>query len=140
MQQKTTLMLLLIIGLISSICFTSCKKDVDKVYYVQFKYVNATQKSIKISDFRDGKLKTGQLDSGNTLIAKVDLDIGASIDVFALTYSDSILLTFDNNIEKWWFRDNTSNRNPLLLDNYEVIIEKDKEDVYLFTFEESDFD
>ncbi|MPN34370.1 hypothetical protein SDC9_181863 [bioreactor metagenome] len=59
-------MLLLTIGLISSICFTSCKKDVDKVYYVQFKYVNATQKSIKISDFRDGKLKTGQLDSGNT--------------------------------------------------------------------------
>lgn len=140
MQQKTTLMLLLTIGLISSICFASCKKDVDKVYYVQFKYVNTTQKSIKISDFRDGKLKTGQLDSGNTLIAKVDLDIGASIDVFALTYSDSILLTFDNNIEKWWFRDNTSNRNPLLLDNYEVIIEKDKDDVYLFTFEESDFD
>jgi hypothetical protein len=36
MQQKTTLMLLLTIGLISSAFLTSCKKDVDKVYFVQF--------------------------------------------------------------------------------------------------------
>ncbi len=140
MIQKTTLTQLLTIGLISLICFTSCKKDIDKSNFVQYKYVNGTQKSIEIKDYRDGKLKTHELTAGSTLVGRVDLDTGANIDVFSFPYSDSLLLTFDINNKLEWFRENTSKRNPLRIDNYEVIVEKDKEDVYLFIFVESDFE
>lgn len=140
MKHPTTLLLLLTIGLIGSFFITSCKKDVDKVYFVEYKYVNASQISIKIDDYRDGRLKSNELGPGNTLIGRVDLFIGAETDVFAFPFSDSLLITYDTDIRLKWVREDTSTRNPLLLNNYEVIFEKDKEDVYLFTFVESDFD
>jgi len=140
MQQKTTLMLLLTIGLISSAFLTSCKKDVDKVYFVQFKYVNGTQKSIKIDDYRDGNVKSHDLTAGNTLVGRVDLFSGAEIDVFAFTNSDSLVLTYDNNIKVKWTGENNSIRNPLIINNYDVISEPDKDDEYIFTFLVSDFE
>lgn len=140
MQQKTTLMLLLTIGLISSALLTSCKKDVDKVYFVQYKYVNSTQKSIKIDDYRDGNVKSHDLTAGSSLIGRVDLFSGAEIDVFAFTNSDSLILTYDNNIKVKWTGENNSIRNPLILSNYDLIVVPDKEDEYLFTFVESDFE
>jgi hypothetical protein len=139
MKHTTTFLLLLTIGLIGSFFITSCKKDVDKVYFVEYKYLNASQKSITIDDYRDGRLKSNELGPGITLIGRVDLFVGAETNVFAFPFSDSLLVTYDNSKFKW-VREDTSNRNPLLLNNYETIFEKDKEDVYLFTFLESDFD
>jgi hypothetical protein len=103
-----------------------------------FKYVNGTQKRIKIDDYRDGNVKSHNLTAGSSLIGRVDLFNGAEIDVFSFTNSDSLVLTYDNNIKVKWTGENNSIRNPLILNNYDVISEPDKDDEYLFTFLASD--
>jgi hypothetical protein len=140
MLQKTTLTLLLIIGLISALFVVSCKETVDEASYAHYKYVNNTPKNININAYREGRLQTYNLTSGETLIVTVDLFIGPKMNDIVLVQSDSVNLIYDNSIIKSWLIETQSIRNPLKIANYENIVLSSTEQDFKFTFLENDFD
>jgi hypothetical protein len=113
MLQKTTLTLLLIIGLISALFVVSCKETVDEASYAHYKYVNNTPKNIFI---------------------------GQKMNYIVLVQSDSVNLIYDNSIIKSWLIETQSIRNPLKIANYENIVLSSTEQDFKFTFLENDFD
>ncbi len=140
MLQKTVLTLLLFIGLISAFFLISCKETVDEASYAHYKYVNNTLKNININAYREGRLLTYNLTSGETLTVTVDLFTGPKMDDIVLVQSDSVNLLFDNTIMKRWLPETQSNRNPLIIMNYENIVLSGTEQDFKFTFVKSDFE
>lgn len=139
MLQKTTLTLLLVIGLISALFLVSCKETVDEASFAHYKYTNSTLKNININAYRVGRLHTYNLTSGETLIVTVDLFIGPKNNDIVLVQSDSVNLLYDDSILKSWLPENQSNRNPLIIANYENIVLSGTEQDFKFNFVESDF-
>lgn len=139
MLHKKTLALLLTIGLIGAVFLVSCKKTVDEASFAHYKYTNNTLKNINIDAYREGRLQTYKLTSGETLIVTVDLFNGPENNDIVLMQSDSVNLLYDDSIMKSWLPETPSKRNPLIIGNYENILISGTEQDFKFIFVESDF-
>ena len=144
MQQKTKLILLLIIGLISSHGLMSCKKIVDYTHHVDFIYDNESSENLQIDcySYYGDITKSILFDSKSQLTGKADLTSGSGAVVgVALPCQNltKLVINFDDN-EIVWLPDDMSPRNPLLLENYNVISNSNGTEAWHFTFVNSDFE
>lgn len=62
MEQKTTWMLLLAFGILSSLLLQACKANIDSHHLTTFRYVNETSHTIEIKKWRKNVEKTYKLE------------------------------------------------------------------------------
>ena len=143
MQRKIISTMLLIIGLISvQGIMISCKKNIERCGYAGFRYNNESSKDLMVIEYYwAARTDTITLTSGETLTGTVELWSGHVEEGYAFPYRSDSLIIISDTFEKKWLPCDTSSRNPLLLRNYESLTESDKKDeVWVFTFAENDFD
>jgi len=139
MARKTILMMLLIIGMLSS--FTSCKKNIEKTYFENYAYTNNSNHTIQIQCYytlSNVRESVYTIEKGTELQLKQELSFG-QIDSLIIN-ADSLKITFDDAKNIIYHRSDTSRYNIIERNNYEVSGENEKERTYQYIFTDNDFD
>ena len=103
MLRKTTWMLLLAFGILSSLLLQACKADVDSYHLATSRYVNETSHTIEIKKWRHNVETTHKLEPLGELKFKLRLPYGPCYingiiqnnNRCTLLYSDSLRVIFD---------------------------------------------
>ncbi len=131
---------LLIIGLISIITFISCKKRVEYISYFDYKYMNTSSDTIYIQAFKIRYPHSiyKYIAGGKTLVVTASTDTGIPKNEVILSRCDSAFISYKDTTIRWT-REMDSDRNPLLIKNYETYHTGTRRTEHVFTFKDEDF-
>ena len=104
MQQKTTWMLLLAFGILSSLLLQACKANFDTISLFSYRYVNETSHKIEIKKWRNNIETTYNLAPSGKIEFKKEFGMSSRCYINGIIqndrrctflYSDSLRITFD---------------------------------------------
>ena len=141
MIRKIALAMVLIFGTLNSL--VSCTKAiVDKAYYNEFRYINSSGRDIIITAFNirvDTTLKsTHNIIIDDVLLQKIELFSGINTGMIAT--SDSVSIVFGNKKLSNFNRSVETTFNILHANNYDFLKKELNNDIYTYTFTESDYE
>lgn len=139
MVRETIWMLLLVIGILSSL--QSCDENVDKRVIHSYVYNNNSDYDINIQTFNYMTdtivVSRYNVKKDSVFSQEVDLMFGSVTGI--ISYGDSAVITFNDRFQNFTLKD-TSKFNILNLDNYSHIEISNNHDEYLYYFTNKDYD
>lgn len=141
MQQKTNLMLLLIIGALFST--SACKRNIDYLHYEEYHYINNSGHEITINAFykisdSDWLSKTHRIGINEQLSQEIEFFAGSRTDVIGMC--DSVVITYENEKTSCFVADSISPYNILRPENYVSVQISDRRNSNTYSFTEEDYD
>ena len=123
MEQKTTWMLLLAFGILSSLLLQACRGDVDTISLFSYRYVNETNHIIEIKRWRKNVETTYNLAPSGKIEFKKEAGMSSLCSVngikqnngyCALIYSDSLRITF-NGLKSYLLKPPSNGRTSMTI-------------------------
>ncbi len=141
MQQKTILMMLLTIGILSSLL--SCNKGhIDKALYQELHYINNSNHDLSITVFN--KIDNNFIDTTYSIVARdnffqeFELIFGDISGI--ISECDSVTVKFGEERISIFIPDAVSSYNILNYNNYEFLEKSENRRSYTYTFTEADYE
>ena len=141
MIRKIALTIVLLSGILSSL--VSCGEEiVEKIYHNEYHYINNSEKEIIINAFYnrvDTIFKSKHsIALDGVMLQKIELSSGDTTGI--IVTSDSVSIVFGNKRLSNFNQSVESTFNILHLNNYNFFNKEVNNDIYTYTFTESDYE